>query len=209
MAPLWCDLRCCSWTVVVIKLGRTSAFIVQAALRVQSCRAAWHCLMLNRDSRLQPMKIVSLSWAEMIKFWILRFWKMHWPILQRWFCIVSSPCITEVVHWSLPSHWAETVTAKNWSQFLQYLQSYLQIFIIHFTAAVPLLQNDNVSLIYPYIIKIWPVWMACPWKNLFCWQCSGTKFQCFIQAKRKTHPYISVGSTIWFISFKGQVNTKS
>ena len=55
------------------------------------------------------------------------------------------------------------VTAKNWSQCLHYLQSYLQIFIIHFTAAVsavPLLQNDNVPLIYPYIIKIWPVWMA-------------------------------------------------
>ena len=67
-APLCCDLGCCSQTVVVIKLRRTSAFIVQAALRLQSCGAAWHCLMQNKDSRLQQMKIVSLSWAQMNKF---------------------------------------------------------------------------------------------------------------------------------------------
>ena len=33
--------------------------------------------------------------------------KMRWPILQRWFCSVRSPCIIEAIHWSHPLHRAE------------------------------------------------------------------------------------------------------
>ena len=44
------------------------------------------------------------------------------------------------------------VTVNIWSQYLQYLQSYLEIFICHFAAAVPLLETDNISPVCRYII---------------------------------------------------------
>ena len=57
------------------------------------------------------------------------------------------------------------VTVKIWNQYLQYWQRYLDIFICHFAAAVPLLETDNISLVCQYIIQIWPVFMACTWKK--------------------------------------------
>ena len=73
-------------------------------------------------------------------------------------------------HWSysLKSSFASSwnrVTVKFWSWYLQYLQSYLEIFIIHSAAAVPLLKINNISLVYQYIIEIWPVKIVCIWKN--------------------------------------------
>ena len=40
------------------------------------------------------------------------------------------------------------------TQYLQYLQSYLEIFISHLAAAVHLLETDNPSQVYCYIIEI-------------------------------------------------------
>ena len=40
--------------------------------------------------------------------------KMQWPILQQWFCSVTSPCIFEAIHWSLPSHRAPWHMAWSW-----------------------------------------------------------------------------------------------
>ena len=37
------------------------------------------------------------------------------------------------------------VTVKFLSQYMQYLQRYLEIFIHHAAAAVPLLETDNIS----------------------------------------------------------------
>ena len=76
-------------------------------------------------------------------------------------------------HWSnaLKSSFAKNwnrVAVKFWSQHLQYLQSHLEIFIHHSAAAVPLLETYNISPVWPvcrYIIEIWPVLMACTWKN--------------------------------------------
>ena len=56
------------------------------------------------------------------------------------------------MHQSHPLHRADAV--KFWSQYLQYLQSYLEIFICFLAAAVPLLETDNMSLVCRYIIKI-------------------------------------------------------
>ena len=40
--------------------------------------------------------------------------------LQQWFCSVTSPCIFEAIHWSHPSHRANTELLWNfWSQFLE------------------------------------------------------------------------------------------
>ena len=65
---------------------------------------------------------------------------MLWPILQIWFFGVRSPCFTELMPWSHSSRRAETVLQcycrKNRSQYLQYLQSNLEIFIRHLAAAV-------------------------------------------------------------------------
>ena len=57
------------------------------------------------------------------------------------------------------------VTVKFWRQYLQNLQSYLEIFIIHLAAAVTLLQTDSISSVYRHIFEIWPVLMAFTWKN--------------------------------------------
>ena len=40
------------------------------------------------------------------------------------------------------------------SQYLQYLQNYLEIFICHLAAAVILLETDNISLVCRYILEI-------------------------------------------------------
>ena len=58
-----------------------------------------------------------------------------------------------------------------WSQYLQYMQSHLKIFIHpclvwhHLAAAMPFLKINNISPVYQYIIEIWSVLMACTWKN--------------------------------------------
>ena len=49
---------------------------------------------------------------------------------------------------------------KIWSQYLQYLQIYLEIFMYHLAAAVPLLETDSISPVCRYIIEIGPVLMA-------------------------------------------------
>ena len=91
--------------------------------------------------------------------------KCNGQFLQLWICSVRSSCITEVMCWSHPWHRAERVTVKFWSQCLQYLQRYLEFFSSHLAAAVPLLETDNISQVCQYIIQIWPVLMACTWKN--------------------------------------------
>ena len=88
--------------------------------------------------------------------------KCNGRFLQRWFCSLRSSCITEAMHWSHPLHRAETELV---TQYLQYLQSYLELFICHLTAAVPLLKIDNISPVCRYVIETWAVLMACTWKN--------------------------------------------
>ena len=94
---------------------------------------------------------------------------MWWPILQWCFCSVRSPCITEVLHWRHPYHWEETELLWKFGvstcTVLQYLQSYLELFICHLAAAMPLLKTDNISQVCRYIIETWPVLMSCTWKN--------------------------------------------
>ena len=50
-------------------------------------------------------------------------------------------------------------------QCLLIVQSYLENFLCHQAAAVPVLPTDNLSPVCRYITKIWPVLMACTWKN--------------------------------------------
>ena len=97
--------------------------------------------------------------------------KCNGPFLQWWFCSVKSPCIIEAIHWSHPLHRAEiewkfgvsTCSIGKDNNLL--LIRYLDIFILHFVAAVPLLENDNLSPVCGYIIEICPVLIACTWKN--------------------------------------------
>ena len=78
---------------------------------------------------------------------------------------------------------------KFWSQHLQYWRRYLEIFIRHFAAAVPLLKTDNISPVYQNVIEICPVliigWRV-PEKIMFYLLCSETKYRYFIWAKRST-----------------------
>ena len=79
--------------------------------------------------------------------------KMWWPI----FAAMILQCDKSMQFWSNPlksslAYCWNRVTVKIWSQYLQYLQSYLEIFISHFAAAVPLLETDNISPVCRYII---------------------------------------------------------
>ena len=93
--------------------------------------------------------------------------------LQRWFCSVRSSCITEAMHWNhLLIDWAETellwifgVSTCSMSKVI--LKFSWWNFIRHWAAAVPLLETDTISQgrVCRYIFEIWPVLMACTWKN--------------------------------------------
>ena len=75
------------------------------------------------------------------------------------------------------------------SQYLQYLQSYREIFIRHLAAAVPLLQIDNLSPVCRYIIEICRdyalFWWIVSEKIAFCLQRSGTKYRYFHLGQRE------------------------
>ena len=84
--------------------------------------------------------------------------------LQRWFFSVRSPCITGTKHWSHPLQRAETELLWNFGvKYLQHLQSYLEIFIYHLAAAVPLLDSGNrqyhwfVNILLRYDLFWWLV----------------------------------------------------
>ena len=113
---------------------------------------------------------------------------MQQPFSQSWFASVRSACITDELHWIHPLHteetefgqplhcWSNTLKSalthsrkiailKIWSQCLLFVQSYLENFLCHQAAAVPVLPTDNLSPVCRYITEIWPVLMACTWKN--------------------------------------------
>ena len=67
-------------------------------------------------------------------------------------CVHFFQCEKSLHHWSyvLNSSLAQSwnrITVKIWCQYLQYLQSFLEIFISHLAAAVPLLEIDKISLV--------------------------------------------------------------
>ena len=101
------------------------------------------------------------SWVE-LNFWsnfnFSDFGKMPWQIQ------CESTCVTEVMQPSFALSW-NRVTVKIWSQYLHYLQNYLETFVCHLAAAVPVLETDNISPVCPYIVGIWSILMACTWKN--------------------------------------------
>ena len=110
---------------------------------------------------------------------------MEWLILQLWFCSVGSPpaslqlCIEVIIHIELKQGYCEILSPN-----LQFLQSYLEIFICHLASAVPLLESDNISPVCRYIMRYDLFWWLVPEKIGFCLQYSRTKYQYFIWAKR-------------------------
>ena len=91
---------------------------------------------------------------------------MRWPILQMCISLREKPMHnwSDALKLSFAKNW-NRVTVNIWSQYLQYLQSCLGICIRHLVDAVPLLETENISPVCWYIIEIWPVLMACTWKN--------------------------------------------
>ena len=109
-----------------------------------------------------------MSWIELVQFNISH----DTGKMQSWMADVCcsdfavwEACVTEAMHLSHPSHNAERVSVKFWSQHLQYLQSYLETFISHSAAAVTLLETDNISPVCRYIVQIWHLMLAWTWKN--------------------------------------------
>ena len=109
---------------------------------------------------------------------------MWWPT----FAAMILQCDQPMHFWSHPlksSSW-NRVTVKFWCQYLQYWRRYLEIFIRHFAAVVSLLETDNISPVYRYIIRYALFWWLVPEKIAFCLQRSETKYRYFIWAKRST-----------------------
>ena len=107
--------------------------------------------------------------------------------LQRWFCSVTSPCIFEAIHWSHPSHRAETELL--W-KFGVSTCSICKV-ILKFSSVTLLLQcpcwkpttyHRFVDILSRYALFWWLV----PEKIAFCLQHSETKYRYFIWAKRST-----------------------
>ena len=94
--------------------------------------------------------------------------RMELLIWQRWFCSVGTGqpllCWSNTLK-SAFSHSRIIIILKIWCQCLLFVQSYLENFLCHQAAAVPVLPTDNLSPVCRYITEIWPVLMACTWKN--------------------------------------------
>ena len=114
----------------------------------------------DNSTQIQWWRQFYLCWVQLVWF---NFAKCNDRVLQRWFCSVRSPCSTEAITEVILR--IKPVTVKFWSQYLQYLERYLEIFVRHLASAVPLLETDNILPICRYIIEILPVWMACIRKN--------------------------------------------
>ena len=106
-----------------------------------------------------------LSWNDTI--WISQILpdsgKVQWPISLRWFCSVTSPCITEVMHLFHPLHRAQTkilwkFRVNDWNFYLSLIS------ICHSAAAVPFLKRDKILPVCGHIVKISPAWITCNWK---------------------------------------------
>ena len=112
--------------------------------------------------------------------------KMELPILQRWFCSVRSPCVTEAMHWSHRSHRA----AEFLWNFGVSTCSICKFILNHLVAAVPLVETNNISPVCPYIVEIWPVLIACTWKIRVLlaafWDNCPTTYRHYIWAKRSS-----------------------
>ena len=67
VAPLWCDLRCCCRTVVVLKLRRTSAFLPQSIKTID------FPLSFASHSASKHSYLLSLALLESILQYTIRF----------------------------------------------------------------------------------------------------------------------------------------
>ena len=96
-----------------------------------------------------------------LREWNCQFW-------QRWVCSVGTGQPLHCWSHTLKSAFARSrkiAILKVWNQCLLFVQSYLENFLCHQAAAVPVLPTDNLSPVCRYITEIWPVLMACTWKN--------------------------------------------
>ena len=66
-------------------------------------------------------------------------------------------CIDVILRIERKQSYCENLESVLAKLSLKYLQSYLEMFIRHLAAAMPLLKTDNISRVCRYIIEIWPV----------------------------------------------------
>ena len=160
-----------------------------------SCMTSLHGWEQNGISRFGPtIRITQCAWNS---DWLFMLIDSHWsnfnyermelPIRQRWFCSVGSPCIAEAIHLSQPSH-----TVEKWL--------FCKFGVSAFCLCKVILKTSSVTkrlqclccqpTIYRRFVDILPrydlFWWLVPEKIAFCLQRSGTKYRCFIWAKRST-----------------------
>ena len=90
--------------------------------------------------------------------------------LQRWFCSMRSSCITEAMPRSHPS----LELKQSYCEILKSVPAVFAKLAWNFNFHPSLSDcsalagnswTDNISLVCRYIIEIWPLLMACTWKN--------------------------------------------
>ena len=123
---------------------------------LRNCRTNWQSSKQQKPRHSFSCWTTTFYFSESIRLTeIVAKW--YGQFLQRLFCSVKSPCVTEAMNWSYPSHSAETKLLWNFGvstwYYLQYLQSYLEIFFCHSAAAVPLLESENISHVCQYISR--------------------------------------------------------
>ena len=104
-----------------------------------------------------------------------------------WFCSVTSPCITETMSWSHPSHRAEIELLWNFGVRLstcsicKVILNFSSVSLqLQFPCWKPTVYHRFVDTLSRYDLFWWLV----PEKIAFSLQRSGTKYRCFIWAKR-------------------------
>ena len=130
-------------------LWLTERFVTKHATSIlESTQAAWNQQV---DSIVLITTISKLPRSTFLQWWFCSLQSVRSDALNSSFAMF-------VYSWN-------RVTVKFWRQYLQNLQSYLEIFIIHLAAAVTLLQTDSTTSVCRHIFEIWPVLMAFTWKN--------------------------------------------
>ena len=110
-------------------LWLTERFVTKHATSIlESTQAAWNQQV---DSIVLITTISKLPRSTFLQWWFCSLQSVRSDALNSSFAMF-------VYSWN-------RVTVKFWRQYLQNLQSYLEIFIIHLAAAVTLLQTDSIS----------------------------------------------------------------
>ena len=113
----------------------------------ENCRTNWQSSNQLKNRHHFSCLATTFYFSESVRLTArLRLWQNAMADFCRGdFAVWEAPASLKQCMEVILSVELKQVTVKFWSQYLQYLQSYLEIFIRHLAAAVPLLESDKWS----------------------------------------------------------------